>query len=321
MLSWAPVAVARTAPDAFAETRLMGRGVNVLGYDPLWTNPAAARFQPRHFQVIRDGGFRTVRINLQAFAHMDADGRLDPAWVATLDRMVAAATRAGLIAILDEHDHDPCAKRPDCEAKLSAFWRQIGTRFAKAPPSVLFEMLNEPNGKLDDQAWNRLLKIELAEIRRTNPDRNVVVGPAWWNNLDHLDALELPADDRHLIVTFHYYEPFTFTHQGAAWVPQYLHLSGITWGSAPELERMARDFDKVQLWAKAHDRPILLGEFGAYDKGELASRVRYTSAVARAAEARGWAWCYWQFDSDFIAWDMKQDAWVAPIHDALIPSP
>ena len=297
----------------------MGRGVNVLGYDPLWKDPAVGRFQPRHFRLIRDGGFRTVRMNLQAFAHMDADGRLDPVWLATLERMVGAASAAGLTVILDEHDHDPCAKEPACEIRLTAFWRQIGARFAKAPPSVLFEILNEPNGQLDDQAWNRLLKIELAEIRRTNPDRNVVLGPAWWNNLDHLDALQLPADDRHLIVTFHYYEPFTFTHQGASWVPEYTHVSGVTWGSQPEQDRLNRDFDKVQLWAKAHQRPILLGEFGAYDKGEMASRVRYTSAAARAAEARGWAWCYWQFDSDFIAWDMKQDAWVAPIHDALIP--
>jgi endoglucanase len=41
--------------------------------------------------------------------------------------------------------------------------------------------------------------------------------------------------------------------------------------------------------------------------------------VARTAESFGWAWTYWQFDSDFIVWNMEKNSWVAPIHDALIP--
>jgi endoglucanase len=41
--------------------------------------------------------------------------------------------------------------------------------------------------------------------------------------------------------------------------------------------------------------------------------------VARAAEALGWSWAYWQFDNDFILWDMKADKWVEPILRALIP--
>jgi endoglucanase len=51
----------------------------------------------------------------------------------------------------------------------------------------------------------------------------------------------------------------------------------------------------------------------------MESRVAYTDAVARAAEERGWAWAYWQFDSDFIVYDLNKDAWVDPIHKALIP--
>jgi endoglucanase len=298
----------------------MGRGVNVLGYDPLWQDPAKARFQPRLFKVIRDGGFGTVRVNLQAFAHMGAGDALDPAWLATLDRMVRAATDAGLYVILDEHDYRFCPEDvAACEVKLTAFWRQVGARYRRASDHVLFEILNEPNGKLNDEAWNRLLLVELAEMRKTNPDRNVVIGPSSWNSLDHLAGLQLPEGDRHLIVTVHYYTPMEFTHQGAKWVPQYTALKDVHWGSPAEIERIGRDFDKVQAWSTAHDRPVLLGEFGAYDKGDMESRVRYTSAVARAAEARGWAWSYWQFDSDFIAYDIKADAWVAPIHEALVP--
>ena len=49
--------------------------------------------------------------------------------------------------------------------------------------------------------------------------------------------------------------------------------------------------------------------------------MRWTSFVARQAEKLGWSWAYWQFDSDFIVYDVKKDAWVEPIRRALIPAP
>jgi endoglucanase len=130
----------------------------------------------------------------------------------------------------------------------------------------------------------------------------------------------LPESDRHLIVTVHYYIPMSFTHQGASWAGQ-KDKSGIAWpASDKDRVTLNTNFDKVATWAKEHKRPIYLGEFGAYDKAPLESRVRYTDAVARAAEARGWSWGYWQFDGDFILWDMKRDAFVEPILHALIPA-
>ncbi len=79
-----------------------------------------------------------------------------------------------------------------------------------------------------------------------------------------------------------------------------------------------KSFTKAR-FQEAHFRPILLGEFGAYEKAPMESRVRYIAAVARAAEARGWAWAYWQFDSDFIVYDVDRGRWVEPIFRALIP--
>jgi endoglucanase len=147
-----------------------------------------------------------------------------------------------------------------------------------------------------------------------------VIGPAFWNNISHLPKLELPADDRHIIVTVHYYLPMEFTHQGASWTPEYQNISGVSWGKAAERAAIESDFDAVQAWSKKNDRPILLGEFGAYDKGPLESRVAYTAAVARAAEKRGWAWSYWQFDSNFVVYLIDQDRWNEPIHRALVPA-
>ena len=132
-------------------------------------------------------------------------------------------------------------------------------------------------------------------------------------------APQLPEDDRHIIVTIHYYAPLTFTHQGAPWVMNGALPTGVTWGSPAEYQAITDHFDLVARWSKAHQRPIFLGEFGAYDKGAMTSRAAYTAAVARAAEAHGWPWAYWQFDSDFIAYDMKRQSWVEPILKALVP--
>ncbi|MGM9479623.1 glycoside hydrolase family 5 protein [Roseateles sp. NT4] len=318
-LGLASAALAQT-PVALPQLALK-RGVNALGYDPLWSDPSKARFQPRHMQAIRDGGFDHVRLNLHAFEHMDAQGQLSAAWLKTLDEMTAAALNAGLQVILDQHNFNDCAKEIDaCRVRLKAFWRQIAPRYKDAPDAVLFEILNEPNGAAD-AIWNDMLAENLAIIRESNPKRRVVVGPKFWNSLDQLDSLKLPEGDRNLVVTFHYYTPMEFTHQGASWTPQFQKLSGVTWGTAQELDKLRQDFDRVKAWSQRTGRPILLGEFGALETAGMAQRVAWTAAVGRAAEARGFSWSYWQFDSDFVAWDMKADGWVKPILNALVPVP
>jgi endoglucanase len=306
-----------SAPD---QVKQMGRGVNIIGYDPLWKDFSKARFKERHFARIHEAGFQTVRVVLQAFSHMDADNKLDPTWLHTLDWAVKSALAHHLNAILDEHDYNRCATdAAACREKLLAFWSQVAPLYQDAPASVIFEILNEPNRALTPPLWNGLLKDALAVIRKTNPTRNVIIGPAFWNNIHYLDQLELPAADRHIIVTVHYYLPMRFTHQGAPWVKETANLSGITWGSDEDKQKVEDDFAGVQAWSKKEDRPIFLGEFGAYDKADMDSRVRYISTVARTAERLGWAWAYWQFDGDFIVYDMKKDDWVQPILKALVP--
>jgi endoglucanase len=308
------------AIDPFDQVKQMGRGMNIIGYDPIWKDFSEARFKERHFQRIHEAGFQTVRVVLQSFRHMDAENKLQPAWLHTLDWVVKTALANKLNVILDEHDFNRCATdAAACRVKLLAFWDQVAPRYQDTPNNVIFEMLNEPNRKLTPELWNALLKEALAVIRKTNPTRNVIIGPAFWNSIGNLDKLELPGEDHHIIVTVHYYEPMRFTHQGASWEKETAKLSGITWGSDAEKQRVDEDFAGVQAWSKKEGRPIFLGEFGAYDKAEMDSRVRYISYLARTAERLGWAWAYWQFDADFIAYDIGKDDWVQPILKALVP--
>jgi len=313
------VAVAK--PIALKQTdQPFRRGVNVLGYDPFWNEGGKRRFEWRHFREIRKAGFDFVRVNLQAFRHMDAQDRLEPQWLAKVDDVVREARKAGLGVVLDEHDFNACSQEVDtCRTKLLAFWRQVAPRYAKASRTVAFELLNEPHDKLNGEVWNTVLAQALAVVRRSNPTRIVVVGPTHWNSLADLPLLKLPPD-RNLLVTFHYYEPFHFTHQGAGWAGEEVkQLHGVTWGSEADRAAMRSDFDKAAAWSATNHRPILLGEFGAYDKSgtPLDLRVAYIGAARKEAEAHGFGWAYWQFEGDFVVWDMPNQRWIEPIREAL----
>lgn len=309
-------------PDAFALNKKLGRGVNILGFDPIWRSREQARFKAEHFQKLKAAGFDSVRINLYPFRHMVATNNwaLRPAWLATLDWAVTEAQRQGLAVVLDLHEFHPLGENPaGNKEKLLAFWRQMAAHFKDAPPSVYFEVLNEPFDKLTPELWNEYFAEVLAIIRQTNPTRAVIVGPGHWNAISHLDRLKLPENDRHLIVTVHFYEPFGFTHQGTSWTDRKDKL-GVDWQGTPEeMAALNQTLDQAVTWAKANNRPLFLGEFGAYERAQMEARSRWTAAVARAAEARGWSWAYWQFDSDFILFDMKKAEWVEPIRAALIP--
>ena len=318
-----PAFAAPMAAPALKETdQPFRRGVNVLGYDPYWTAGGKRRFEWSHFVEIRKAGFDFVRVNLQAFHHMDEQNRLEPQWLAKLDDVVSEAQKAGLGVILDEHDFNACSQDVDiCRSKLLAFWRVVAPRYANAPRRVAFELLNEPHDKLNGQPWNDLLEQVLGAVRKSNPTRIVVVGPTHWNSLADLSMLKLPPDPN-LLVTFHYYEPFHFTHQGATWAGEEVkHLRGITWGTQADRTAMRSDFDRVAAWSAANHRPILLGEFGAYDKSgtPLDLRVAYVGSARTEAEGHGFGWAYWQFEGDFVVWDMPDQRWVEPMLKALIP--
>jgi endoglucanase len=305
-----------------AQVLNMGAGVNIIGgYDAFWEG-GQTKFRLTDFAKARDAGFTTVRIPLFAFKHLQPDGHLDAAYLKRIDQVVEAALASNLTIILDEHDFEFCAKDADaCATNLTNVWYELSDRYKNAPNNVIFELLNEPNGQVDDKIWNSWLIDLLAIIRETNPTRNVIVGPTHWNSRADLPLLKLPVNDKHLIITFHYYDPFPFTHQGASWAPKDIEATkGVRWTGTPEeLAAVDADFDKVLLWSQAANRPIFLGEFGAYDKyGKLEDRAAWTAAVTTSAHKHGFATAYWYWDGGFAVYDVDKQQWIKPILEALI---
>jgi Endoglucanase len=299
----------------------LGRGVNILGYDKaFWQDYEKGRFKESYFKMIKDAGFSTVRINLNPFTQMDSQNKINPGWLETLDWVVTKGLDANLMIILDLHEYTTMADNPEAKKEMFlSFWKQIAPRYKDKSANVVFELLNEPNQKLTVEMWNSFLAEAVKIIRESNPERTLIIGPGNWNGIESLNTLKLPENDRNIIVTVHFYHPMRFTHQGAAWAGEYKNLSGIKWTATPdEKEEIKSKLKVASDWSLKNDRPIFLGEFGAYDKGDMDSRARYTAFVARTAEKLGFSWAYWQFDSDFIVYNIDKECWVEPILDALM---
>jgi len=315
------------APTAVPATSIvqLGHGVNFGNMleaprEGVW----GSTIQEEYFPIIRQAGFTVIRVPICWSAHVSSapDYTIDPAFFNRIDWVVAQAQKNNLQPILDYHHDGELMRDPDAKGdRFIAIWKQIAAHYRDAPSSILFELLNEPHDHLDVPRWNVLLDKALTFVRATNPTRTIIVGPANWNNIGALSKLVLPDNDRHLLVTIHYYDPMSFTHQGANWVPEGSHKwLGTTWqGTDAEKQAVVDAFDQAAAWGSAHQRPIFLGEFGAYKKGDMDSRARWTEFVARTAESHGFSWTYWEFCSGFGAYDPETHAWRQPLLDALMP--
>ena len=269
--------------------------------------------------TIKQGGFGTVRVPTRWSAHADTSPpyAIDSVFLDRVTWVVDQALAARLMVVLNVHHYeeifsDPAGQRE----RFLALWQQIATRFRDYPDSLVFEVLNEPHDSLTPELWNGLLVDALAVIRQSNPDRYVILGTGEWGGIGAMNRLQLPDDDR-LIFTFHYYNPFAFTHQGAEWVSGSNAWLGTTWGTSQDKAAVRNDFDTVAAWAAQHHNiPVYLGEFGAYSRAAMDDRIAWTAFVAREAERRGFSWAYWEFDAGFGVY--SNGRW-NELHAALIP--
>lgn len=320
---------AAVTPQTCSIAHSLGRGINMGNMlDAPREGDWGVRLEPAYIDKVA-GAFTTVRLPVRWSnnAAPTADAKLDEEFAARVDTAVDALLAKGLYVILDVHHYsqisggslhrnevgvDPAV----LDTRLVNMWKQIASRYKDRSPKLLFELLNEPHGRLNGEAWNTLAAKTLAVVRQTNPTRTVLIGPGEWNGVGELSKLRLPKD-RNLIVSFHNYDPFPFTHQGVE------HLAkpfptGLACCDAGQRKAISDALDTARQWNQANGYPVHLGEFGAYEAADMKSREAYTRIVRDEAERRGIGWAYWEFASSFGVYSPKTGAWVEPIRRALL---
>lgn len=310
--------------------------------------------EENHFKLAKSGGFDHVRLPVRFSAHASPTPpyTVDETFFKRVDWAIAQALAQGLGIIVEVHHYNELMENPDAHVeRLLGIWKQIAERYAKQPESVIFEILNEPNKKLDEAKLNALYQRAIPLIRASNPTRIIMTDSYFWANTDRLSALELP-NDPNVVAHFHMYQPILFTHQGAPWMDPEFRTSGVVFPGPPakpltplpEAQKVdwvrswfagynnvpadrnpggpstiRIEFDRASQYAQTTGRRVYLGEFGAIDKADMDSRARFLGAVREESEKRGIAWCYWDDGGGFQLMKPKENGWVEPLKRALIP--
>jgi len=306
----------------------LGKGINMGNMfeapnETAWGNP----FQNDYFERISTLGFNSVRIPIRwdvpERAAQNFPYTINPVFLARIKTIVDNAIANKLYVIINMHHHEEIFTDPEkVKPRFLSQWEQIATYFKDYNQSLLFEILNEPHDKLSPELWNIYQAEALKCIRKTNPTRAVLVGPGDFNGLGAISKLKLP-EDKNIILSVHYYNPFQFTHQGAEWVgTQANEWLGTKWEDL-EVERnqVESEFIGLKIIQKQTTIPINIGEFGAYSKADLVSRNKWTTFLARWFELQGFSWAYWEFSAGFGIYDPATTNYKQSLVDALLKNP
>ena len=279
------------------------------------------RVRARDFALIRESGFDTIRVPIKWSAHVDNEApyTIAPRILARVRRITEWASENDLNVIINVHHFDEISEDAGANIpKLYAIWDQLIREFGDAPDNVIFEFLNEPHSSMTIDRVDEVNRELLAKVRAHDADRWVILGGGEWGTLDGLLKTAPPHDPR-AIVTFHYYSPFEFTHQGAPWAHKKIPL-GQTWGTSADRKALVKDFARAAEWRNQVGMPLLVGEFGVYVKVPHDERAAWSREVRKASEDQNFGWCYWDYATSLGIYDQNSERFYPGMLEALIPT-
>lgn len=273
------------------------------------------------FARISEAGFDTVRLPVRWHNKtlQEAPWTVDEAWMDRVQEVVDQALAADLNVILNSHHFDPIHEDPLAVAEWhGAVWRQIAERFEGYPEDRLwFELENEPHNNFDHSNLLQTLNPALEAVRASHPTRPVIIGGENWSGIDSLATLPLPSD-QNIYPTFHYYDPFAFTHQGASWTEPDVPPPGREFPTAEDRQRLAADVDKVRSYIERTGLVPFMGETGAYDLHiSTEDRATYHRTVREAFQPTGIGICVWGYANTFPFWDREEGEWLPGMRAAI----
>jgi endoglucanase len=283
------------------------------------------------FADIAKVGMKTVRIPVcyGAWATVTEPYKWDfPESLPMADSLISWALQNKLNVAIDLHhtEFDGSIPNSATTKRIVWLWSQIANRYKNLDPErVFFELRNEPHDMTAD-VWRTQAVELISTVRKIAPNHTMIVGAEDWNGLDALAKMK-PFDDNNIIYTFHFYDPFIFTHQGATWAGDGLNdLRGVefpyvskniivpaksagTWiadaiknyPNEGTVSAIVNRFNKAKKWSDDNNKlPIFCGEFGSYNLiSDAQSRCNHAQAIYTVMGLLEIPGTWWEWDGGF----------------------
>jgi endoglucanase len=307
------------------------RGVNLTG----WFQAAKpgeiqfTKFTHTDISQIKSLGCDVIRlpINLHSMTSGDPYYLVSPLFFSFLDSAVTWCEKEQVYLLIDDHTFDPSADTdPGIGTVLTKVWTQLAAHYKNRSKYVLYEVLNEPHG-ITTSAWGFIQQQVINVIRTEDTFHTIVVGGAGYNSYNELANLPAYADTN-LLYTFHFYDPFLFTHQGATWAsPSMADLAGVpfpynallmpacpaslmgswvesslknSYSSEGNVAHIKQLIDIALKFRTDRKVRIFCGEFGVFipNSGDD-DRIRWYKAVRSYLESNNVPWTTWDYKGGF----------------------
>jgi len=279
--------------------------------------------------LIKSMGFDHVRlsVNPQPMMRHNLADQIPSEYLGYLDSAVKMILDHGLAVIIDMHPESEfkakLVQQDSFVEQFSDFWRAIARHYSSYDPEmVYFEVLNEPEFH-DRYRWAGVQAKLATAIREGAPQHTIIAAGANYSDVEDLLALT-PLHDPDVIYNFHFYDPHTFTHQGATWGVNYWHFeSKLSYPANMETAekvaaaepdavnrlavlrygldhwdafRIGVEVGQAAEWAKRWNVPLTCNEFGVYRKdSDPQDRARWLHDVRTTLEHDGIGWNMWDF--------------------------
>jgi endoglucanase len=334
--------LAGTRPAAAAQKgvppgrlKRLAKGANVCQWFRFVRDESAQHFgnyiTGAEAEQMKQMGLTHVRLCLQPKVVMDqTTGAVREDHAPFLQAAIERFHRAGLLVVVDLHNEDRAAElNPDWQNALVRFWGQWAGRCQHFDPELtVLEIVNEPVFAGREAEWNGLNARLAAAIRQSAPEHTIMTSGPNWGGINGLSKLTL-LEDANVVYSFHCYDPFPFTHQGATWSSEDVKpLRGVPYPSSPEavaplladlaqypgsiklLEkygqarwnkaRLAARFKEGIEWGARHEVPLYCGEFGVFPRyAKAEDRGRWFRDFGQVLAENQIGWAVWGWDEGF----------------------
>jgi endoglucanase len=276
-----------------------------------------AFFSEKDVATIQSLGFDHIRLPIDEEQMWKEDGSREAEAFGLLQQCLTWCQAHNLRVIVDLHilrshhfnnEVKPLWTDPKEQTKFIALWKDLSKSLKPWPNQmVAYELMNEPVAD-DHEEWNRLLARVVDSVRAWEPKRTLVIGSNRWQSADTFDALRVPENDPNILLSYHFYEPFTLTHYQASWtdlkdMKEPVQYPGqiVVGGTTPEgrrvydREKLVAMMQKPIALSRKLGLPLYCGEFGAIYKAPYDSRVAWYKDMVSIFKEYGIGYANWNY--------------------------